>query len=41
MNKRTRRLQIIARLVELSRDGWAHANPDEYRRLEAELETLQ
>lgn len=35
-----RRAIIIAELSKLSRDGWAHARPEDYQPLEAELNEL-
>lgn len=36
-----RRSALIAELSRLSRDGWAHARPEDYQPLEAELRTLE
>jgi hypothetical protein len=33
--------EIIRQLCELSRDGWRHAKPCDYRPLEAELKALE
>lgn len=35
-----RRAIIMTELTKLSRDGWAHARPEDYQPLEAELRSL-
>jgi hypothetical protein len=40
-NDRKRRLEIIKRLSDLSRDGWRYASPYDYKPLESELRAIE